>query len=37
MKNIFPYSGQSVDNRDIQVIKTLKSDIIARGAKNFRI
>ena len=34
MKNIFPYSRQSVDNKDIQeVIKTLKSDIIARGAK----
>ena len=34
MKNIFPYSRQSVDKQDIkEVVKTLKSSTIARGAK----
>ncbi len=34
MKNIFPYSRQSVDKQDIkEVVKTLKSSTIARGSK----
>ena len=34
MKNIFPYSRQSVDKQDIkEVVKTLKSNMIARGSK----